>query len=392
MNIAYINPVGGLSGDMLVAALLEGGGNEDLLLQNLRKLSLPNWKWQRNEETRCGFGGCKIDFVIDDHKEEDVRHLSEIIHIIKDAHFPAAAEETALNTFSLLADAEAKAHRLNRERIHFHEVGATDTILDICAVSLLVHDLCLEKIVCSPLPMGCGSVRCAHGEIPLPAPALNELLCGVPVFGNAVKGETVTPTGIALLKALSCQFGNFPAMRIARTGVGLGKRDGEVPNLLRVFIGKSDESPAHELFRLECTVDDMTGEDLGFLWDVIYDTGINDMYFTPIEMKKGRPGIKITVLTEREYLEEARDALLNHTTTLGMIVTPADRFTLQRYFQKVTTPYGDVTYKCAEGYGVKKTKAEYEDLKKIALATNVPLAEIRREAEKARIREHDHEN
>ncbi|HMM06854.1 MAG TPA: nickel pincer cofactor biosynthesis protein LarC [Clostridiales bacterium] len=389
MKIAYLNPVGGVSGDMLIAALLDGGGDEDRLLNALGKLSLPPWKWQRKEETRRGFGGSKIEFVIDAKTKQRPRHLPEIIEIIKDACFPTAVEDTALNTFSLLAEAEGNAHRIDREQLHFHEVGAADAILDICGVAFLVHDMALEKIFCSPLPMGSGSVTCAHGEIPLPAPALNELLRGVPVFGSSVRGETVTPTGLALLKALSCQFGDFPAMGVNRTGVGLGSRDFEVPNLLRVFIGEGSDTAAHGLFRLECTVDDMTGEELGFLWDVIYATGINDMYFTPIQMKKGRPGVKITVLTEGAHLEQARDALFCHTTTLGMTVSPMERFTLQRYFERVATPYGEVTYKCATGYGVQKAKAEYEDLKRIAAATEMPLSEIREKAEKIRIWEHD---
>jgi len=240
--------------------------------------------------------------------------------------------------------------------------------------------------------MGSGSVACAHGEIPLPAPALNKLLCGVPVFGSAVKGETVTPTGIALLKALSCQFGDFPAMCVTHTGVGLGSRDFTVPNLLRIFIGESSEASSYGLFRLECTVDDMTGEELGFLWDVIYAAGVNDMYFTPVQMKKGRPGVKITVLADGESVEQARNALFRHTTTLGMTVAPMERFTLQRCCEKVATPYGKVTFKCAEGYGVKKAKAEYEDLKRIAAAEGLPLAEIREKVEKVRIREHNNED
>lgn len=391
MKIAYINPVGGVSGDMLVASLLDSGGNEQQLLKDLDRLPLPGWKWQRKEETRRGFGGTKIDFFIDTEAEQKARHLSEIIQIIKDARFPAEVEKNILNTFSLLGEAESKTHRIDKEHIHFHEVGATDTILDICAVALLVYDLKIEKIYSSPLPMGSGSVRCTHGEIPLPAPALNELLCGVPVFGSETKGETVTPTGIALLKALSCQFGGFPVMTTEHTGVGLGSRDDEIPNLLRIFIGESGGASFGGLSRLECTVDDMTGEELGFLWDIVYAAGVNDMYYTPIYMKKGRPGVKITALAEGESVEKVRNALFTYTSTLGIIVIPVDRFRLKRYFQKVTTPYGEVTYKCAEGYGVNKAKAEYEDLNQIAKATGLPLAEIRETAEMAKNREHDHD-
>lgn len=387
MKIAYINPVGGVSGDMLVAALLAAGGDERQLLTDLTRLELPNWKWRRNEEKRHGFGGTKINFQIEG--EESERHLSAINALIKNADFPEWVAATALETFSLLGDAEAKTHLLPKNEIHFHEVGATDTILDVCAVALLVYRLGIEAFYCSPLPMGSGSVHCAHGEIPVPAPALNELICGVPVYGCGIKGETVTPTGIALLKALHCEFGNFPAMTTNITGVGLGDRDGEIPNLLRIFVGASSCQTNAGLYRLECTVDDMTGEDLGFLWDRIYAAGANDMYYTPVYMKKSRPAQKITVLSESENLAAVREVLFTHTTTLGMITTPVQRYCLERSFQKVTTSYGEVTFKCAKGYGIKKAKAEYEDLKKIAETTGLPINEIRKAADAVFLREHD---
>lgn len=387
MKIAYINPVGGVSGDMLVAALLAAGGDERQLLADLGRLELHNWKWRRTEEKRHGFGGTKINFQVGSAESE--RHLSAINALIKKAAFPERVTATALETFSLLGDAEAKTHLLPKNEIHFHEVGATDTILDVCAVAFLIYRLGIEALYCSSLPMGTGSVHCAHGEIPVPAPALNELICGVPVYGCGVKGETVTPTGIALLKALHCKFGDFPAMTTEKTGVGLGDRDGEIPNLLRIFVGESSCPTSTGIYRLECTVDDMTGEDLGFLWDRIYAAGANDMYYTPVYMKKGRPAQKITVLIESENLDAVREVLFTHTTTLGMITTPAQRYCLERSFKKVATPYGEVTFKCAKGYGIKKAKAEYEDLKKIAETTELPINEIRKAADAAYLREHD---
>ena len=389
MKIAYFDPVGGVSGDMLVAALLDVGGDEERLLKDLARLPLDGWSWQRRQERRGGFGGVKIDFLTErnqNHQEE--RHLVDIEAIIAGVCFPENVKNTVLKTFSLLADAEAAAHGLPREQIHFHEVGAVDTILDICAVVLLLNQLDIEEIHCGPLPLGSGTVRCAHGDIPVPAPGLAFLLKDVPVYGNETKGETVTPTGIALLKAFNAKFGVFPPLTVRAAGVGLGSRDGDVPNLLRVFVGDDGEK-LQRLYCLETTVDDMTGEELGFLWDKVYAAQANDMHYTPIYMKKGRPGVKITVLVLESHLEEVKTVLFRHTTTLGILIKPMERCFLRRHFEEIPTDYGKITMKCAEGYGVAKAKAEFEDLKAKADTAGKPLNVIRSAAEAAFLREHD---
>lgn len=389
MKIAYCDPVGGVSGDMLVAALLDAGGDEARLLKDLARLPLDGWSWQLRQERRGGFGGVKIDFLTeDDQNHQEERHLAEIEAIIVKACFPQNVEKTVLKTFSLLADAEAVAHGLPREQIHFHEVGAVDTILDICAAVLLLNQLGIEELHCGPLPLGSGTVRCAHGEIPVPAPGLSLLLRDVPVYGNETTGETVTPTGIALLKAFNAKFGPFPSLIVRAAGVGLGSRDSDIPNLLRVFIGDDGEK-LQRLYCLETTVDDMTGEELGFVWDKVYAAQANDMYYTPIYMKKGRPAVKITVLVLESHLEEVRTALFRHTTTLGIIIRPVERCFLRRHFEEIATDYGEITMKCAEGYGVTKAKAEFEDLKAKADIAGKPLHVIRSAAEAAFLREHD---
>lgn len=381
MNIAYLDPIGGIAGDMFLAALLDSIDNdneEKELLTQLKKLLPDHWKWTKEYAVRGGFRGTKIDFSAE--KEEHCRHLSDIIDIVTGIGFPKEAEEKILKTFDFLANAEAKAHGITKEEVHFHEVGAVDTILDVCAVCLILTKLRIEKLICAPLPMGKGTVKCAHGEIPLPAPAVAELLKGAAVKESSIIGETVTPTGIALLKAFDASFGDFPAMTIQSIGCGCGTRDSEIPNILRIFLGSTKEtvkSKHPDLYRLECTIDDMTGEEMGYLWERIAQVGANDMYYTPVYMKKGRPAIKLTVLVGEEHLKQAEQAIFTHTTTLGMTRITVDRSVLKRRLEEIDTPIGTVTFKIAEGYGIQKTKAEFEDLKRIADEQGISLKEAR---------------
>lgn len=374
MKTAYLDPIGGIAGDMFLAALLDCGVEEDYLLQQLKKLPLSPWQWKMEKVQRGAFGGTKINFIIE--KEHTCRHLNDIRAIVKTAAFSETAETKILETFDLLAEAEAKAHRIDKNEVHFHEVGAVDTILDICGTVLMLHRLGIEKLIAAPLPMGNGTVTCAHGEIPLPAPAVAELLKGAQVRKSDIQGETVTPTGIALLKAYHCTYGDFPGLTIEQTGCGCGTRNGSIPNILRIFIG-DDNNNIPSLYRLECTIDDMTGEDMGFLWEHIAAAGANDMYYTPIYMKKGRPAVKLTVLAEEPILETVEHIIFTDTTTLGMIRIPVERSVLSRRLETLDTPLGKVTYKIATGKNIEKAKAEYEDLKNVAENNGISLREAR---------------
>lgn len=377
MKIAYLDPVGGIAGDMFLAALLDlfdRDEEEQKLLDRLKRLPLDHWQWEKKSVTRGGFRGTKIDFHAE--TEKDHRHLSDIIEIIKKADFPKKAEEKIIKTFDLLAEAEAKVHGMDKNEVHFHEVGAVDTILDICSVCLLLTDHSIEKVISGPLPMGKGTVKCAHGSIPLPAPAVGELLNGVSVRGSDIIGETVTPTGIALLKAFDTTFTRFPAMTVEASGCGCGTRDSETPNILRIFLGSTNKEQK-PIYRLECTIDDMTGEELGYVWEHIINAGANDMYYTPVYMKKGRSAVKLTVLTEEENLEQIKHTIFTHTSTLGMICESVERFVLERHFESVDTPWGTVQYKIAQNDQVYKSKPEFDDLKTIADNEGISLREAR---------------
>lgn len=381
MNILYLDPIGGIAGDMFLSALLDAAKGEDekSLINKLSDLKLNGWEWQKEETSRQGFRGLKINFCT---KEESVcRHLDDIVSIVKKANFDPDTEEMIFRTFDLVAEAEGKVHGIAKEEVHFHEVGAVDTILDVCAVCYMITRLRINKIVSAPLPMGQGTVTCAHGKIPLPAPAVSELLKGAKVCPSEIRGETVTPTGIALLKALNCEFTDFPAMEVTNIGIGCGTRDSEVPNILRAFFGRTEENNEPDLYRVECTVDDMSGEEFGELWEHVYDSGAKDMYYAPIYMKKGRPALKITVLCDKDHLDDVKKIIFLHTSTLGMICIPVERETLERHFEAVETPLGKVTYKIAEGFGIKKTKAEYEDLHRIAKEHQISLKDVRTQAD-----------
>lgn len=378
MKIIYLDPVGGIAGDMFLSALLDALNDrsiENKMLRQLERLPIAHWQWKEENVRRGSFCGTKIDFQAEE--EATHRHLSDIIAMVKAADFPTAAEAKILETFDILAEAESKVHGVSKEEVHFHEVGAIDTILDICAVCYLLTEISVEKILCAPLPMGNGTLRCAHGEISLPAPAVAALLTGAKVKKSDICGETVTPTGIALLKAFSCEFQAMPTMEITAYGCGCGTRNSEIPNLLRLYLGATEDPPAKNLYRLECTIDDMTGEEMGYLWEKIDEAGANHMHYTPIFMKKGRPAIQLTVLTEENKREEIEKIIFTHTTTLGLIRQPVERSILQRRLEKRSTPQGDVNYKIAEGYGIRKEKAEYEDLKKIADRLGISLKEVR---------------
>ncbi|MBR5329279.1 MAG: nickel pincer cofactor biosynthesis protein LarC [Firmicutes bacterium] len=382
MKIAYLDPVGGIAGDMFLAALLDLYDNkeeEQNLLDLLKRLPLDHWHWETKSVIRGGFRGTKIDFHAE--TEKDHRHLRDIVDIITKANFPKNAEEKILKTFDLLAEAEAKVHGMEKNQVHFHEVGAVDTILDICSVCLLLTEHNIEKLICAPLPMGKGTVKCAHGIIPLPGPAVGELLKGAAVKESNIIGETITPTGIALLKAFDATFSDFPAMTVDATGCGCGTRDHETPNILRIFSGsiKDQQKP---IYRLECTIDDMTGEELGYAWDHIIKAGANDMYYTPVYMKKGRPAVKLTVLAKEDHLEQIKQTIFTHTSTLGMICEAVDRFVLPRRFESAETPWGTVRYKIAEDDQICKCKPEFEDLKTIADKEGISLKEARLRADR----------
>lgn len=373
MKVLYFDCIGGISGDMTVAALLDAEDHEKDLLKVLRSLPLSPWDWQRRNLKKGEFRTNHIDFLIEENQPH--RHLSDIETIITAGDLPQKVKKKIMEVFHLLGEAESKAHGIPVDQVHFHEVGADDTILDITAATWLLSVMDIGEIYASPLPLGHGLMEGCHGIMPHPAPALNELLKGVEIFGCEENSETVTPTGIALLKAHKAKFGTIPPMTVTAVGLGGGSKDFKRPNMLRAMVGTHGDTPAN-VIQLETTVDDMTGQEIGYLWDKVFEAGALDMYLTAIQMKKGRCGQRITVLTEDKHLDAVRSAIFRHSTTIGMLCRREERFIMDRTITQEETPFGTVRVKYSQGYGAAKAKAEFEDLKAIANANHMSLNEV----------------
>ena len=340
--------------------------------------------------------------------------LQDIEHIVKDhLKLPADVQEDVMAVYGLIAEAESHAHGVPVTEIHFHEVGNMDAIADIVAVSLLMKRLAPEKIVVSPVHVGSGQVHCAHGFLPVPAPATAYILKDAPLYGGSIRGELCTPTGAALLKHFATEFGNMPVMSTTAIGYGMGKKDFEVANCVRVMLGESltlekletlgrlgkeaaeksmdaadlkkkaadAEASAtagdEKVYELSCNVDDMTGEEVGFAMERLFEAGARDVYTIPIGMKKNRPGILIRALCVAKDKEKLVEAMFRHTTTIGIRECALDRYILNREIVKTETPYGEIRRKASSGYGAKREKIEFEDLARIAREKGISLWEAR---------------
>ena len=285
-----------------------------------------------------------------------------------------------MKVYSLLAQAEGHAHGRPVEEIHFHEVGAMDAVADITAFCFLLHELKPDKVIASPVNVGFGEVHCAHGILPVPAPAAAWILKDVPVYSGSIRGELCTPTGAALLKCFAQSFGRLPRIRVQKIGIGCGKKDFAQANCVRAFFG---ETPDREetVLELSCNLDDMTPEAVGFAMEELLAAGALDVYTIPVTMKKSRPGLLFTVMCRDELREKMLSLLFRHTTTLGVREYICNRYTLARSIETLHTPAGEIRRKSAQGWGVSREKYEYEDLARIARENGIALSEARRLAE-----------
>lgn len=291
--------------------------------------------------------------------------LSEIRGLVGSLSVPEKIRGDILAVYRMIADAESDAHGVPVERVHFHEVGAADAVADICAVSMLVARLAPDRILASPVALGSGSVVCAHGVLPVPAPATARLVRGIPVFGGGEDGELCTPTGAALLRYFVGGFGEMPCVRIEKTGCGMGKRDFKSANCVRAFLCQSEEE-AQTVLELKCTLDDMTGEALGFAVGRLLDGGALDVYTEAVGMKKGRPGTLLTCLCAEKDRDRMVGLIFRNTTTLGVRECRCRRYALSRAERTEETPYGKLRVKTASGWGVVRSKPEYDDVARLA--------------------------
>ncbi len=384
MKIAYFDCFSGASGDMTLGALLACGADEAEFRRQMAGLPLPGYELHIQRVTRGGIAATDVDVALLEREEEHGRHLSDIATLLDESTLPLTVQQSALAVFTRLADAEAKIHGTTREEIHFHEVGAVDAIVDIAGSCLLLQMLGVEQVALSALPCGMGTITCAHGILPVPAPATLELLAGFPVYPVDIRGELVTPTGAALLTTLADPItaGRMPAMRVVTSGFGAGKKqfDPNRPNLLRVVLGETDDSPdrtPQTIAVLETNIDDQNPEGFDLLMERLFDAGALDVFFTPIQMKKNRPATLVTTLCPADKSEDLAGVLFRESGTFGIRLREQPRLTLTRTWETVPTEYGDIRIKRGFWRGEEVSASpEYEDCKQAALTHGVPLRRV----------------
>ena len=439
MRTIYLDCSMGAAGDMLMAALYELCPDKEAFLEKMNRLGLPGVQVEAEEAVKCGITGTHMKVTVNGEEEESLdvhgnsyevhehghehgevhsheacghshgneeahshegcahththdggdahththahghhhhADMAGISHMISHLDLPEQVKKDMEQVYGLIAQAEAAAHGKPVAQIHFHEVGTADAVADIAGVWPLIHELAPGRILASPVHVGSGQVRCAHGVLPVPAPATAHILQGVPMYAGSVKEELCTPTGAALLKHFVTEFREMPVMTVSKIGYGMGKKDFEQANCVRAFLGETAEEKT-EVAELSCNLDDMTAEALGFVQELLLAKGALEVYTIPVGMKKNRPGTLLTCMCRKEDEEEMVRLIFRHTTTIGIREHISRRFTLKREEKTLQTSYGTVREKISSGYGVTKSKLEYEDLAEIARKRGISLQEVR---------------
>ncbi|MFL0249822.1 nickel pincer cofactor biosynthesis protein LarC [Clostridium neuense] len=391
MKILYYDCFCGISGDMNLAALIDLGVPKKYLTEELSKLNLNSEYEIRIERSmKLGITGTRVDVTLKNNMhghshEEHIhshehhhRNLKDVEDIINSSNLSDEVKKLSLDIFMKVAEAEAKVHGKMIDEVHFHEVGAIDSIVDIVGAAICIDYLKVDKIIASPVQVGGGFVKCAHGIMPVPAPATAEILKNIPMNTGIVQFETTTPTGAAILAANAEEFTKNIDFEVKKIGYGIGHRDLEIPNVLRVYLGEKEASEKKdEQYIFETNIDDMNPELYGYVEDKLFEAGALDVFKTPIYMKKGRPGIKLSVLTELKKENGILDIIFEETTSLGIRKYKVEKIMLDREFSKVNTEYGDITVKKAYYKGkLVKYKPEYEECKTIAKEKKLPLDKI----------------
>lgn len=401
MRTLYLECAMGASGDMLAGALLELCADKQRIIDRLNALGLPGVKFSFQPCVKCGIEGTHFEVRIngapersyDHHSSDEHNHghehngqgyhghehchssLSGIADILSGLDLPPQVREDAAAVYGLIAEAESHVHACPVEHIHFHEVGSLDAIADIVSVCLLMRELAPDRVLASAVHVGSGQVHCAHGVLPVPAPATAYILKGVPIYGGSVEGELCTPTGAALLKYFVSGFGEMPQMCVSDIGYGMGSKDFFAANCVRAMFGEEDGGG--RIVELSCNLDDITPEALGFAQEQLFLDGALDVYTTSIGMKKNRPGVLLACICREEDAQTLVRSIFKHTTTIGIREKLCRRYTLNRSESTVGTRYGEIRVKTASGWGVSRKKIEYEDIAGIARHENLSLEQAR---------------
>ncbi|HTP04435.1 MAG TPA: nickel pincer cofactor biosynthesis protein LarC [Nitrospirota bacterium] len=384
MKTAYVDCFSGISGDMTLGALMDAGVSIDTLCAGLAKLSLPGYELKAEKVNRSGISATKAHVIID-RKNQKSRHLSDILDIIEGSSLSPTVKEKSGRIFKRMAAAEARVHGTIPDKIHFHEVGAVDAIVDIVGSVIGLDHLGITQIITSSINVGSGTVRTSHGIFPIPAPATAELLKGIPFYQSSTQFELATPTGAAIISTLSNSFGPLPAMNVASIAHGAGDKDfPDRPNILRLMIGEPVANYEEDTsIVIETNIDDMSPQVYDYLIERLMEQGAQDVYLSPIIMKKGRPAILLSVLTDRSKTDALLDIVFHETTSIGARIQEVGRKKLSREIREVDTVYGRVGVKVSKrGNEILTVTPEYDDCRRIAEERKVPLKKVMDEAKK----------
>ena len=378
MKILCYDCFSGISGDMNLGAMIDLGVDATFLNNELEKLQVKGWEIKIERAQRHGIHGTKATVKQTKH-EHAHRHLADIEEIISKSALDQHTKDLAKKIFMKVAVAEALVHGIDLQKVHFHEVGAIDSIVDIVGAAICYNALGVDGVHVSEIELGSGFVKCDHGRLPVPAPATTEIVKGLPVKIGGVDFEATTPTGAAILSTLGTSFGAFPPMLIKRIGYGIGQKENpSSPNLLRVFLAESEETrEGHDALLLECNIDDINPEFYDHIIERLFNAGASDAYVHSVIMKKGRPGNILSVICEHGTSDKLKEVIFTETTSVGIRTIPFRKETLIRKFENINTPYGTVSVKRSFFKGREVScKPEYEDCKRIALEKNLPIKEV----------------
>lgn len=381
MKILYYDCFSGISGDMNLGAMVDLGVEENYLRKELKKLNLDGWEISVQKDQRHGINGTRVNVIQTVH-EHIHRHPSDIEKIISASLLTDRVKEISLKIFQEVAVAESYVHNIPYEKVHFHEVGAIDSIIDIVGAAICFEKLDPEQVYISTVELGSGMVKCAHGILPVPAPATAEIIKGIPVSIGGVDFEATTPTGAAIVKALGTFDRPLPEHRVVKSGYGIGHRENPGrPNILRVFLAESlpEKGRGSSSFLVECNLDDMNPEWYEHIMERLFESGASDVYLTGIIMKRNRPATKISVMCHAEVIEKVKHILFSESTTLGLRVSEFDKYTLERKSGEIETPFGRIKIKHAYYEGkLVSSKPEYSDCLSAAKRNNITLKEVYR--------------
>ncbi len=383
MKILYYDCFAGISGDMNLGALIDLGVDINFLIEELKKLNIEGFHLEVKQDQRRGITGTKAEVIIENQDNEKHRHLRHIEELVNKSSLPERVKTNSLKIFDLIAVAEAKVHGISKEKVHFHEVGALDSIADIVGAAICLDYLQVDKVVSSSIQLGGGTVKCAHGIMPVPAPATAEIVVNVPVKTGLVNHEATTPTGAAILVAMVDEFTDKIDFPIVKTAYGIGNRDSEIPNVLRVYLCEEkkqikDVSTEYATV-LESNIDDMNPEHYDFILEQLFRAGASDAWLVPIIMKKSRPAATLSILCKENLVEKMKEIVFTHSSSIGVREHKVKKDMLRRKESTVDTVYGTVRIKQSFYNGnLVSSKPEFEDCKKLAEKHGISISEVER--------------